>query len=405
MNKKAFKLFYLTFSIFLIGIVLYNCSYGQAFTIPENPFPELKGPYKVGTHEYYWIDTDRNEIYTKIPEDKRHLIVQVWYPAEAVENPVYHPYIAHPEEFGNWEGFNRVLHVKTNSVQDAPLSNKLQKYPVLVFSHGFGWTRFTSTYITEMLANHGYIVFSVDHTFFNKTKVFPDGYSTKADTLMEWERSSDLMEDFLISEEHHNKYWLKTWAEDASFVLDKIEELDVTSGQRFYNRLDLDKIGMLGWSFGGAASAQLCRDDSRLKAGVNCDGRLFGDVWETGIDKPFMIFSSERTFLSKEENEKRDFDHSFYLKFMKVGPERRTSFINKSNNDIFYIDISRSTHADFSDLILFYPRRPKSIETNLCQEIVNTYILSFFDKYLRSIDNELLDKVPSKYTEVKFFKK
>jgi dienelactone hydrolase len=56
-------------------------------------------------------------------------------------------------------------------------------------------------------------------------------------------------------------------------------------GEPFFGRPDLTRIGMLGWSFGGATSLQMSRDDPRVKAAVNYDGDLFGDVraaWSTG---------------------------------------------------------------------------------------------------------------------------
>lgn len=46
-----------------------------------DPFPTPDGPFSVGVRSYFWIDPDRDEIFTKDPHDKRHLFVQVWYPA------------------------------------------------------------------------------------------------------------------------------------------------------------------------------------------------------------------------------------------------------------------------------------------------------------------------------------
>lgn len=54
-------------------------------------------------------------------------------------------------------------------------------------------------------------------------------------------------------------------------------------------RLDLAHLGIFGHSFGGAAAAQVCHMDARCKAGIDIDGDLFGDVVQTGLDKPFMV--------------------------------------------------------------------------------------------------------------------
>ena len=54
----------------------------------------------------------------------------------------------------------------------------------------------------------------------------------------------------------------------------------------FRGRLDLDKIGAVGHSLGGASAAQFCHDDARCAAGVDMDGRLFGTVVTEGAPAP-----------------------------------------------------------------------------------------------------------------------
>ncbi|MEI0739748.1 hypothetical protein VQ056_29130 [Paenibacillus sp. JTLBN-2024] len=44
----------------------------------------------------------------------------------------------------------------------------------------------------------------------------------------------------------------------------------------FSGRLDLNKVGMFGHSFGGATAAQMLLADGRVKAALNMDGTLYG---------------------------------------------------------------------------------------------------------------------------------
>ena len=49
----------------------------------EVPFAmDVPGPFKTGTFEIMWIDEARDELATAAPHDKRHLLVQIWYPAD-----------------------------------------------------------------------------------------------------------------------------------------------------------------------------------------------------------------------------------------------------------------------------------------------------------------------------------
>ncbi|MBN2246460.1 MAG: hypothetical protein JW755_11520 [Candidatus Aminicenantes bacterium] len=65
--------------------------------------------------------------------------------------------------------------MKTNSSRDVPISSKEKKYPVLIFSHGWGEHYSQNTILMEELASHGYIVFSIAHHYECKFSSYPDG--------------------------------------------------------------------------------------------------------------------------------------------------------------------------------------------------------------------------------------
>ena len=82
------------------------------------------GSYAVGTHEYLWIDQNRQDPFTKDPKARRHLIVRVWYPAEAVPSADKAPYIRDANEFAEKSTYRAFVNVKTNAVTDAPLARE-----------------------------------------------------------------------------------------------------------------------------------------------------------------------------------------------------------------------------------------------------------------------------------------
>jgi predicted dienelactone hydrolase len=369
------------------------------YKIPENPFPKLTGPYPIGTHDYFWIDQNRDELFTTDPKDKRHLMVQVWYPAEKVERAEPYPYINNPEQYGDWKEYKPALHVKTNAVLDAPMAKTQSRYPILIYNHGGGWMRNIATFQTEMLANHGYVVFSIDHTGFNKTVVFPDGYKFVHDANKFPEPTGKSADDARASFEYLGDLPFKAWVGDISFVIDQIEKLNRKPGCIFHNRLDLEKIGSFGWSFGGAASVQVAKDDDRVKAVVDCDGQLFGDVPETGIEEPVLMMHGEIEKPSPDQMSPEEFD-----KLLKEIRALDTSFLAKTKNDRYVLRIKKSQHGSFSDLMLFFPQVPHEIDRHLAHEIINAYTLAFFDRYLKGKKSPLLDQVPSKYKEVEFKK-
>jgi hypothetical protein len=52
--------------------------------LPVLKILEPKGEFKVGTQTFHFIDESREETYTEDKNDKRELMVQVWYPAQNI---------------------------------------------------------------------------------------------------------------------------------------------------------------------------------------------------------------------------------------------------------------------------------------------------------------------------------
>jgi predicted dienelactone hydrolase len=364
--------------------------------VPDHPFIPLNGPYAVGVHEFLWIDQKRDEPFTQDPNDRRHVLARVWYPAEKSPSANPAPYIYDPKEFGEAPLYKRLTGVKTNSVTDAPMTKKQGRFPILLYQPGGGMARFTATFVTEQLASHGYVVVSCDHAGFGPAVLFPDGFQFKADTLLAPEPTGKLEDDALKSFAWLRKDVFPTWTADASFTLDRIEELNRTPGQRFYRRLDLSRIAMLGWSFGGATSVQMSRDDRRVKAAIDQDGQLFGDVAAKGTTKPVMLM--HHGLVDKTPNPA---DQPTLNMLMHQVDEENRSLLDHSTGDRYELTLAETQHGHFSDLLLANPP-PGQMDPRRAHEIILAYTLAFFDKYLNGHDGSLLTATSSPYPEVTF---
>ncbi|MEO8448610.1 MAG: hypothetical protein ABI647_02395 [Gemmatimonadota bacterium] len=373
----------------------------KAADISATPFPKPTGRFAVGTHDYFWIDERRPEAYTKDPNDKRHLMVQIWYPAEAAPDAKPAPYVRNPDEFANPAEFKPVLHVMTNSVTDAPVAKGEKRYPVLVYNHGGSWNRFSATFTTEQLASHGYVVVSVEHPGFAKVGVFPDGYRFAPDTLQFPNPTGNMRDDVQGSWGYLNDPVFGIWVKDAQFALDKVEELNRAVDSPLRGRLDLEHVGALGWSFGGATAVQLTRTDPRVQAAVDQDGQLFGDVRDLGTSRPVMLLHNTSDPLAGQKPENQA--------AMKEAVEQVRAWDRvlkeKSTNDWYTIEIAKTTHGNFSDLTLFYPAGPDQIDPRRAHEIINAYTLAFFDRYLRGTSSDLLKEPSAAFPEVTFTRK
>ncbi len=369
--------------------------------VPEDVFERPPGPYATGTVEYLWIDSTRSESYTKDVADRRHVLVRIWYPATPVHGAVTAPWFFNLEEFNEDPFLTAGKDVKTYSVSDAPLADDGAPYPVLVYNHGGGWTRFSGTFVTEFLASHGYVVVSVGHAGFNKTVLFPDGFRFAMDTLLPPAETGDLERDAIGFWDYLDEHVVPVWADDAAFAMDRMEQLNKSSSELFHGRLDLDRIGMLGWSLGGALSLEMSRRDPRVKAAADLDGQLFGAVVEEGTRRPVMLLHGG---VVPEMDDPAQ--TPILNKLMAIVEDQWTMFFGQVTNNWHDMTIAGADHGNFSDLVLGSSTvREDRIDPRRGHAIINAYTLAFFDRYLKSGDGAVLDGPSDQYPEVTFRKR
>ncbi len=364
--------------------------------IPDRPFVKPAGPYPVGTREYDWVDSSRAETYTKDPADRRRVVVQVWYPAAATSGDSAR-YLLRPAEFVSKLGAWAARNAKTNSVLDAPVAAADSPFPVLIYNHGGLWTRWSATFTTEWLASHGYMVISVEHFGFNQTVQFPDGTPFAADTLAFPKETGDGKQDAIASWAYLDDPVFLTWKADARFALDWAQRLNLVPGP-FQGRLDLERVGAYGWSFGGALAVQLTVDDPRVKAAVDHDGQLFGNVREVGTTRPVLLLHhGVDDALGYPEK-----DRPMVREMMAMVASWDSVARDRSTADWLSVTIAGTDHGDFSDLALFYPRQDGALDPRRAHDIINAYTVAFFDRYLRGREAGLLDREASPFAEATF---
>lgn len=362
------------------------------FLVPIHAFAgDARGPYQTGTLEELWIDAARDEASTTAPTDKRHLMVQIWYPARFDGDPQRAAYALQRDLYPRDEALqwlDAASSVRTTSVPKAPLASQPQRFPVLIYGPGSGYPHFSGTFQAEFLASQGYVVVSIGHTDVSRIARFPDGYVYRRDSnipavtdeqrrtlstaevLEEWVRQVGTLE-------------ISVHVKDISFALDRLQSMSTTRGDLFYGRLDLERAGAFGWSLGGVASLQASRDEPRIKAAINLDGRLYSDVASTGTHRPILQMhatAGKPSDPGPPGMETQLLGDSFFWRLY-----------SRSKADWYDVTLQGATHQHLSDRTLFEPADPSLMHPRLAHDIVNRYTLEFFDKYLRDrTDSPLL---------------
>lgn len=152
----------------------------------------------IGVRTFSYEDTARG----------RPITVELWYPVDEQAS-------ATPQEADIW--------IHPQESRDAPLSAKLERYPLVMMSHGNQGDRREGSWLAAALVKAGFIVASVDHFGNTRTTYNP-----------------------LLS----IKFWERP--QDVSFALDRVlAEPFLTS------RVDATRIGFTGYSMGGMTGLAL----------------------------------------------------------------------------------------------------------------------------------------------------
>lgn len=282
---RPMRLLLYGFVAVLVLIAVLTASLTVWRTLPVT-LPLPSGPCAVGRMEFDWVDESRSELFLPSVQQNRELAVFVWYPAErsGTKRAAYLP--------SNWARrirgtllTARYQAVRTHAWEDVPVARWPQKaMPIIVLSSAYAALPTDYTVIAEDLASHGYVVAAPAHTYGALDVVFPDGRLAKSTSAGSFPRHGTDKE-----ERNAGDRIVRVWTEDIGTVLKKLVLLNADCRSVFFQKLDFGRVGVVGHSFGGAASAQFCSTDDRCSAGVNMDGTLFGDAPSKGIRQPFLF--------------------------------------------------------------------------------------------------------------------
>ena len=338
--------------------------------------PVPTGPFATGRTTCAWVN----------PAAKRDVLAWIWYPVDRSSSAAPAEYLPYPWRMALAQSSGRLMSqfltkdlglVQTHSSPNSPISTKQATYPVVIMRAGGGALTIDFTTLAENLASHGYVVAGFDAPYRTVVAVLPDGRV------------------ILRSRTATIKTLLSAWTEDTRFFVDQLDHLNgADSTGRFTGHLDMGRLGMLGYSFGGATALQFCHEDPRCKAGIDIDGAPYGSVVKEGLTQPFLFLLSDHGDLSAPEAR------------AVIGDIR--SIYDRRPNGSLLLSIRGANHFSFSDQMLVKNRIfiglfqlfQGGLDGRRGLAITNEYVHTFFDVYLKGAPAGLLDNLRKSYPEV-----
>jgi dienelactone hydrolase len=359
-------------------------------------FPVPSGPERIATVSLHLVQTGRADPW--VPGRTRELMISLTYPARHADRYPSAPYM----QAGAWASLVQSLGIPLGSAlvattaahEGAPVERPTGGLPVILYSPPSGGDRTYNTAVVQNLASRGYLVATVDHTYSDDEVEFPDGRVATRVLPDPGVVTTQQLADEVAERDR-----------DMRFVLDELTAIKHGANPDADHRrlpeglraaLNLNKVGMLGMSLGGATAAATMLDDPRITAGIDMDGTLFGPVVTTGLNRPVLLLSNA------EHN--RDDDPSW------------AQFWSHSSGWKRDFRLSGSTHGSFFDGEIVFPQlagllglTPARLATLIgtidparAIAVESTYVDAFFDQHLRHHSEHLLDGPSPRFPEMVF---
>jgi dienelactone hydrolase len=190
--------------------------------------------------------------------------VEVWYPATKA-------HVAHRPEatynLGNWlpaplqKVVQKVVQTLPHAESIAYPSGGVRgvpvapgRYPLVVFSHGYGGYRDQSTFLTAHLAAWGFVVAAPDQYSTDLAEVLGGPTGAKKNTSDE---------------------------EDLGATIDLLARADASGSSPFHGHVDTTHVGAVGHSGGGAAAEALAAADPHVVTFIGLAGATVGSFGQT----------------------------------------------------------------------------------------------------------------------------
>ncbi|HEY5253619.1 MAG TPA: hypothetical protein VIJ53_03135, partial [Acidobacteriaceae bacterium] len=261
--------------------------------------------------------------------------------------------------------------------------------------------RTQNTYQVEDLASHGFIVVGVDHTYNSGPVAFPDGRvigPTDTHDIAGFQNTTVAQQYAFGARE------VDIEAGDDVLALNTLSAANLDPRSPWFHRVDANDAGAFGHSFGGAVAAEVCYQDPRVKAALNEDGWMFGEVATHGLDKPYMVMNDDSPAITAAQLNSKDVQTRRESKLTNIDIANLNHTMSAFGG--YVLTILGTRHFNFTDRPLYSPLRRLTdsgpISPRRAHEIVEAYTLQFFAHTLQGKPAPLLAENNSPYKEVQF---
>jgi len=254
------------------------------------------------------------------------------------------------------------------------------KRPLILYAPGWNGRRNDNQLLISQLVSWGFVVTAIDDVGANSGPADQAAYG-------DFDLSSDeAMQRSLRFADTR----LAAMVRRFSAVIDRLGASDGPLPDALRRQIDFERVGALGFSFGGSVAAEAAVLEPRIVAAVNMDGWHFGRSAVDGLRKPYLVFNSD--YKLEDDLHSRSTAKRLTAEITRVDRilQHRLTQAGATTAVLF----SRTRHDDFTDS-LFAPSLATYIRTwprNDADRLrlhrsISSHVLAFFERTLMSTPN------------------
>lgn len=305
--------------------------------------------------------------------------VDIWYPSTLHASPDQRP-------GAGVVGLGFMQRARAGATSKASPISTHATLPLLVYVPGWNGPRNDSTFAMANLASHGYVVAAIDDVG-HRGPAFrkPDGANDE--DLGGFDATSEgAFARTLASAERRLEWMVARVAKaiDGLAWADKTGQLAHLAGS-----IDFERVGILGFSFGGSVAAEIAVRDPRFSVAVNMDGWLFGSAASTPVQKPYLVFNSDFPSIIADA---AGAHVARRLNAQLTITDRELQRRQAGRHDSYMLFFSNVDHGDFTDSLFspsvtdYLKRWNRSwADRRRLGDTIDAYLVSFFDWHLRGV--------------------
>jgi dienelactone hydrolase len=267
-----------------------------------------------------------------------------------------------------------------------------QPHRLVLLAPGLYGTPSSMALVARNIASHGYLVAGIDDLA-RDTSLIGASADDEETRLRPFDFSSA---EALEATMRRSSERVKRIASRALTVLDRID-VRVQNSAGLRDRIDLRRVGFVGFSFGGGSAAESSFMDSRIAAVANLDGSLFGRASESPVRVPYLLMHSDfcRKILYDPVSPRR-------YEYLLDQNDLRVLEVQASYPESHIFIVRGSFHETFMDPSLGLKNLVKwlLLDPYRAHQIISAYLIGFLNAYLRDDRSDLLGASNAGYPEV-----